>query len=254
MLSYSDEGGCGGGGGGGGGGSDSPCLSQMVMVSYSVGYMGSGSEYTNIKSTRKSIREISRREGVNREGNVSKRRKYLSPRNKSVKTTAEEFLKKAIRELLGDNKSFVKGPFKLQDSDKDDGMSAEPIMFGYIKVSVISCIPAGIRSVWIRVLVGLKQINMLETRIKILEARLELERHLEDRACQSGSILYELLDGTENLRMDYKVNDLKINILETRIKVLEARLELKRHPEDRVRQLGAILYELLDDMENIRID
>ncbi|GJT26565.1 hypothetical protein Tco_0906840 [Tanacetum coccineum] len=89
------------------------------------------------------MREISRREGVNREGNVSKRRNYLSPSNKSVKTDAEEFLEKASRELLGDNKSSGKGPFKLQDSDEDDDMSAEPIMSGCIKVSVINCIPAG---------------------------------------------------------------------------------------------------------------
>ncbi|GJW40853.1 zinc finger, CCHC-type containing protein [Tanacetum coccineum] len=88
------------------------------------------------------MREISRREGANREGNVSKWRKYLSPSNKSVKTAAEEFLEKASRELLGDNKSSVKGPFKLQDSDEDDDMSAEPIMSGCIKVSVIRCIPA----------------------------------------------------------------------------------------------------------------
>ncbi|GJX58463.1 hypothetical protein Tco_0289853 [Tanacetum coccineum] len=104
------------------------------------------------------MREISRQEGVNREGNVSKRRKYLSPSNKSVKTVAEEFLEKASRELLGDNKSSVKGPFKLQDSDEDDDMSAEPIMSGYIKVSVISCIPA-VCSVWIRVLVGIHSVR-----------------------------------------------------------------------------------------------
>ncbi|GJW30114.1 hypothetical protein Tco_0046989, partial [Tanacetum coccineum] len=60
---------------------------------------------------------------------------------------AEEFIEKASRELLGDNKSSVKGPFKLQDLDEDDDMLAEPIMSAYIKVSVISCIPAGIRSV-----------------------------------------------------------------------------------------------------------
>ncbi|GJX26027.1 phosphoglucan phosphatase DSP4, amyloplastic [Tanacetum coccineum] len=87
------------------------------------------------------MRGIGIREGANREGNVSKWRKYLSPSNKFVKTVAKEFLEKASRELLGDNKSSVKGPFKLQDSDEDDDMSAEPIMSGCIKVSVISCIP-----------------------------------------------------------------------------------------------------------------
>lgn len=74
------------------------------------------------------MREVSRREGVNRrhsEGNVSKRRKYLSSNKTSVKTAAQEFLEKASRELLGDNKSSFKGPLKPQDEDEDD-MAADP--------------------------------------------------------------------------------------------------------------------------------
>ncbi|GJY31851.1 hypothetical protein Tco_0415346 [Tanacetum coccineum] len=43
---------------------------------------------------------------------------------------------------------------------------------------------------------------MLETRIKILEARLDMERHPEDHTCQSGAILYELLNDMENLCLD----------------------------------------------------
>lgn len=76
---------------------------------------------------RKNMREISRREGVKREhseGNVSKRRKYLSSKT-SVKTATQEFLEKATRELLGDDKSSFKGPLKPQDSDSDE-MSADP--------------------------------------------------------------------------------------------------------------------------------
>ncbi|KVH91416.1 nuclear nucleic acid-binding protein C1D [Cynara cardunculus var. scolymus] len=72
---------------------------------------------------RKNMREISRREGVNRgnsEGNVNKRRKYLSSDKTSVKTAAQEFLEKAARELLGDDKSSFKGPLKPQDTDEDD--------------------------------------------------------------------------------------------------------------------------------------
>ncbi|KAJ0859027.1 putative exosome-associated factor Rrp47/DNA strand repair C1D [Helianthus annuus] len=49
---------------------------------------------------RKNMRDISRREGVNRarsEGNASKRRKYLSSNKTSVKTAAQEFLEKATR-------------------------------------------------------------------------------------------------------------------------------------------------------------
>nr|GEX64846.1 hypothetical protein [Tanacetum cinerariifolium] len=48
-----------------------------------------------------------------------------------------------------------------------------------------------------------------------------------------------------------KFNDLKINMLEIRINILEARLELERHPEDHTFHSGAILYELLDDIKNL---
>lgn len=74
------------------------------------------------------MREISRREGSNRgrpEGNASKKRKYLSSKKTSVKTAAQEFLEKATRELLGDDKSSFKGPLKPQDSDDDD-VSPDP--------------------------------------------------------------------------------------------------------------------------------
>ncbi|GJW56697.1 hypothetical protein Tco_0103428 [Tanacetum coccineum] len=238
------------------------------------------------------MREISRREGVNREGNVSKRRKYLSPSNKSVKTAAEEFLEKASRELLGDNKSSVKGPFKLQDSDEDDDMSAEPIMSAYIKVSMISCIPAddfdaqitGVSSLALHcvhlsseipykrvdcclnvhpdwsLILGLiseptKCSNVkvkddkdktCKDKIKILEARLGIAK---GKPAGRMSVRSEPTEYSNS-----KVNDLKINMLETRIKILEARLKLERHPEDRACQTGAILYELLDDMKNLRMD
>lgn len=69
------------------------------------------------------MREISRREGVKSgrsEGNVSKRRKYLSSAKTSVRTAAQEFLEKAARELLGNDKSSLKGPLKPQDSDEDE--------------------------------------------------------------------------------------------------------------------------------------
>nr|GEV02035.1 hypothetical protein [Tanacetum cinerariifolium] len=67
-------------------------------------------------------------------------------------------------------------------------------------------------------------------------------------------ILRYLLDLNQQKYSNCKVNDLKINMLETRIKILEARLELERHPKDRAYQSCAILYELLDDMENLCID
>ncbi|GJZ29961.1 hypothetical protein Tco_0575008 [Tanacetum coccineum] len=176
------------------------------------------------------MREISIREGVNREGNVSKRRNYLSPSNKSVKTVAEEFLKKASRELLGDNKSYGKGPFKLQDTDEDDDMSVEPIMSGCIKVSVISYIPTA-------------QHPNVQDILKIGSIMFF-----------SVLVLVFVIFSEPTEYSNSKVNDLKINMLETRIKILEPRLDLKRHHEDRARQSGETLYELLDDMENLRID
>ncbi|GKC34643.1 hypothetical protein Tco_1047027 [Tanacetum coccineum] len=47
--------------------------------------------------------------------------------------------------------------------------------------------------------------------------------------------------------LNCKVKDLKI-------KMLEARLEMERHPEDRTCQLAAILHELLNEMENLRVE
>ncbi|GJV85829.1 hypothetical protein Tco_1525727 [Tanacetum coccineum] len=46
------------------------------------------------------------------------------------------------------------------------------------------------------------RIKMLEARLKMLETRLEMESHLEDHACQSASMLHELLNYMENLRME----------------------------------------------------
>ncbi|XP_076910661.1 uncharacterized protein LOC143568374 [Bidens hawaiensis] len=79
---------------------------------------------------RKNMRDISRREGTNRaraEGNASKRRKYLSSNKTSVKTAAQEFLEKATRELLGEDKGSLKGPLKPQDDGDgdDDDMSPD---------------------------------------------------------------------------------------------------------------------------------
>ncbi|GJZ21537.1 hypothetical protein Tco_0558576 [Tanacetum coccineum] len=45
-------------------------------------------------------------------------------------------------------------------------------------------------------------IKMLEARLKMLETRLEMERHPEDHACQSAAMLHELLNDMENLRME----------------------------------------------------
>ncbi|GJR88183.1 hypothetical protein Tco_0212194 [Tanacetum coccineum] len=42
----------------------------------------------------------------------------------------------------------------------------------------------------------------LKARLRMLEARLEMERNLEDHACQSGAILNELLDDMKDLHME----------------------------------------------------
>lgn len=50
---------------------------------------------------------------------LQKKRKYQSSEKQSVRSAAQEFLEKAARELLGDNKNGVKGPLQREDSDDD---------------------------------------------------------------------------------------------------------------------------------------
>lgn len=50
---------------------------------------------------------------------LQKKRKYQSSEKQSVRSAAQEFLEKAARELLGDNKNGVKGPLQHEDSDDD---------------------------------------------------------------------------------------------------------------------------------------
>ena len=69
------------------------------------------------------MRGLSKGEGTRikyLERNVHKKRKCQSGQKQSVQTAAQEFLEKATRELLGDNKDGFKGPLKPQDSDDDD--------------------------------------------------------------------------------------------------------------------------------------
>ncbi|GJS48184.1 putative ribonuclease H-like domain-containing protein [Tanacetum coccineum] len=51
-----------------------------------------------------------------------------------------------------------------------------------------------------------------------------------------------------------KVKDLRIKMLEARLKMLETRLEMERHPEDHACESSAMLHELLNDMENLRME
>ncbi|KAK4388972.1 Nuclear nucleic acid-binding protein C1D [Sesamum angolense] len=74
------------------------------------------------KEQRKSMREISRG-GSPRikysDRSLQKKRKYQASEKQSVRAAAQEFLEKAARELLGDNKNGVKGPLQPEDSDDD---------------------------------------------------------------------------------------------------------------------------------------
>ncbi|KAL7122308.1 hypothetical protein ACP275_01G037800 [Erythranthe tilingii] len=72
---------------------------------------------------KQSMRAISRGEGGNMkyvDRNGQKKRKYQSTEKQSVRSAAQEFLEKAARELLGDNKNGVKGPLQHQHEDSDD--------------------------------------------------------------------------------------------------------------------------------------
>ncbi|PIN12444.1 DNA-binding protein C1D involved in regulation of double-strand break repair [Handroanthus impetiginosus] len=71
---------------------------------------------------KQSMRTISRGEGTRTnylDRSLQKKRKYQSPEKQSVRSAAQEFLEKAARELLGDNKNGVKGPLQPEDSDDD---------------------------------------------------------------------------------------------------------------------------------------
>lgn len=64
------------------------------------------------------MRDISRKEGL-RNTSAQRKRKHQSPEKPSVQAAAKEFLEKAARELLGDNKGGVKGPLVEISSDDD---------------------------------------------------------------------------------------------------------------------------------------
>ncbi|OWM86809.1 nuclear nucleic acid-binding protein C1D [Punica granatum] len=67
---------------------------------------------------RQSMRDVSRREKM-RNMPTQRKRKYQSPEKPSVQAATKEFLEKAARELLGDNKGSLKGPLVEISSDDD---------------------------------------------------------------------------------------------------------------------------------------
>lgn len=54
------------------------------------------------------------------ERSVQKKRKYQSSEAKNVQAAAKEFLEKAARELLGDNKDGFQGPLQADAPDGDE--------------------------------------------------------------------------------------------------------------------------------------
>ena len=69
------------------------------------------------------MRNISKGEGKRTnylDKNVQKKRKYQSTEKQSVQTAAQEFLEKAAREVLGDNKGGFKGPLVVEDLEDED--------------------------------------------------------------------------------------------------------------------------------------
>ena len=69
------------------------------------------------------MRNISKGEGKRTnylDKNVQKKRKYQSTEKQSVQTAAQEFLEKAAREVLGDNKGRFKGPLVVEDLEDED--------------------------------------------------------------------------------------------------------------------------------------
>ncbi|XP_057959332.1 uncharacterized protein LOC131151886 [Malania oleifera] len=72
---------------------------------------------------KQSMKDISSGEGSKfkyLEKSAKKKRKYQSSEKQSVKTAAKDFLEKAARELLRDNRSGFKGPLQPENSDEDD--------------------------------------------------------------------------------------------------------------------------------------
>ncbi|GJX31657.1 hypothetical protein Tco_0947779 [Tanacetum coccineum] len=47
---------------------------------------------------------------------------------------------------------------------------------------------------------------MLDARLKMLETRLEMERHPKDHPCQSAAMLHELLNDMKNLHLQLRVS------------------------------------------------
>ncbi|GKA70837.1 hypothetical protein Tco_0776976 [Tanacetum coccineum] len=70
--------------------------------------------------------------------------------------------------------------------------------------------------------------KILIMKIKIVEARLAMERHPDDHPCQSAAILHELLNEMENLRVEAKEEDLKVARMISKLCV-KLSAEIKEH-------------------------
>lgn len=87
------------------------------------GFSANFRRHLHASEQRKSMRDISRGDGVRSRASekhkAKKKRKYQSSEKPSARAAAQEFLEKAARELLNSSECGVKGP--LQNiSDEDD--------------------------------------------------------------------------------------------------------------------------------------
>ncbi|GJZ89804.1 hypothetical protein Tco_0661731 [Tanacetum coccineum] len=104
-----------------------------------------------------------------------------------------------------------------------------------------------------------------EARIRVIETGVKwVERYdaFDERLMVCSSSTSEGPCRSEPIECsNCKVKDLTINKLESRnralkarLRMLEARLEMERNPKDHACQSGAILNELLDDMEDLHME
>ncbi|KAI4329876.1 hypothetical protein MLD38_028211 [Melastoma candidum] len=91
---------------------------------------------------RQSLREISKgeRPRVNYTERVSqKRRKFQSSGSSSIQAAAQDFLEKAAKELMGENKSGFKGPLFYVSDDDEGGQHGEDgeeeVIKGLVEIS-----------------------------------------------------------------------------------------------------------------------
>ncbi|GKE40732.1 hypothetical protein Tco_1464137 [Tanacetum coccineum] len=90
------------------------------------------------------------------------------------------------------------GPYRCKDATR--GLKDDFVTSGPCRSEPIECSNCKVKYLTINRLESRNR--ALKARLRMLEARLEMERNPEDHACQSGAILNELLDDMEDLHME----------------------------------------------------